>query len=156
MFSPRDFGPPTRAPRDLFAELAPGAHRVAFAFGSERFGMCNEDVYRCHVCLSIPTPAAYGSLNLAQAVQLLAYDWRQALGGFPVQPRTVASRGADDAAIQGLVDHWRQTLIEVGFLDPAVPRKLIPRLRQVLNRARLTDDEVHLLRGIARAVTRRR
>ena len=53
--TPRDFGPPTRAPRELFAELAAGTQRVAFVFGSERFGMSNDDVYRCHVCLSIPT-----------------------------------------------------------------------------------------------------
>ena len=53
--TPRDFGPPTRAPRELFAELAPDTQRVAFVFGSERFGMSNDDVYRCHVCLSIPT-----------------------------------------------------------------------------------------------------
>ncbi len=154
--TPRDFGPPTRAPRELFAELAPSAHRVAFVFGSERFGMGNDDVYRCHVCLSIPTVAEYGSLNLAQAVQVLAYDWRQALGGFPVQPRTVDARRADDAAVQGLVDHWRQTLIDIDFLDPAVPRKLIPRLLQLLNRAQLTGDEVHILRGVARAVDKAR
>jgi tRNA/rRNA methyltransferase len=81
--TPRDFGPPTHAPRAHFAELAPQGHRVAFVFGSERFGLGNEDVYRCHACLSIPTDPSYGSLNLAQAVQVLAYDWRQALGGFP-------------------------------------------------------------------------
>jgi tRNA/rRNA methyltransferase len=154
--TPRDFGPPTRAPRDLFAELAPSTQRVAFVFGSERFGMRNEDVYRCHACLSIPTLAEYGSLNLAQAVQLLAYDWRQALGGFPVQPRTVDARRADDAAIQGLLDHWRQTLIDIDFLDPAVPRKLMPRLQQLLNRAQLTDEEVQILRGVARAVEKSR
>ena len=154
--TPRDFGPPTRAPRELFAELAPGTHRVAFVFGSERFGMSNDDVYRCHVCLSIPTLPEYGSLNLAQAVQLLAYDWRQALGGFPVQPRTVDARRADDAAVQGLLDHWRQTLVDIEFLDPAVPRKLIPRLQQLLNRAQLTDEEVHILRGVARAVDKAR
>ncbi len=152
--TPRDFGPPTRAPRELFAELAPGTHCVAFVFGSERFGMSNDDVYRCHVCLSIPTLPEYGSLNLAQAVQLLAYDWRQALGGFPVQPRTVDPRRADDAAVQGLLDHWRQTLVDIDFLDPAVPRKLMPRLQQLLNRAQLTDEEVHILRGVARAVDR--
>ena len=152
--TPRDFGPPTRAPRELFAELAPSTHRVAFVFGSERFGMSNDDVYRCHVCVSIPTLAAYGSLNLAQAVQLLAYDWRQALGGFDVRQRTPDAKRADDAAVQGLLEHWRQTLVEIDFFDPAVPRKLLPRLRQLLNRAELTDDEVHILRGIARAVTR--
>lgn len=154
--TPRDFGPPTRAPRELFAELAASTQRVAFVFGSERFGMSNDDVYRCHVCLSIPTLPEYGSLNLAQAVQLLAYDWRQALGGFPVEPRTVDARRADDTAVQGLLDHWKQTLVDIGFLDPAVPRKLMPRLRQLLNRAQLTDEEVHILRGVARAVDRAR
>ena len=57
--TPRDFGPPTFAPRELFSTLAPSAQRVAFVFGSERFGMANEDVYRCHACLSIPTRADY-------------------------------------------------------------------------------------------------
>lgn len=154
--TPRDFGSPTRAPRELFAELALGTHRVAFVFGSERFGMRNDDVYRCHACVSIPTLAAYGSLNLAQAVQLLAYDWRQALGGFPVRPRTVDATAADDAAVQGVLEHWRQTLVDIDFLDPAVPRKLMPRLRQLLNRAALTREEVHILRGIARAVDKAR
>ena len=154
--TPRDFGPPTRAPRELFAELAAGTHRVAFVFGSERFGMSNDDVYRCHACVSIPTVAEYGSLNLAQAVQLLAYDWRQVLGGFAVRPRTLDARRADGVAVQGLLDHWQQTLIDIGFLDPAVPRKLMPRLQQLLNRAQLTDEEVHILRGVARAVDKAR
>ena len=154
--TPRDFGPPTRAPRELFAELAPSTQRVAFVFGSERFGMSNDDVYRCHVCLSIPTVPDYGSLNLAQAVQLLAYDWRQALGGFPVLPRTVDAKRADGVAVQGLLDHWRQTLVDIEFLDPRVPRKLMPRLQQLLNRTQLTEDEVHILRGVARAVDKAR
>ena len=154
--TPRDFGPPTRAPRELFGELAALAHRVAFVFGSERFGMSNDDVYRCHVCLSIPTMPEYGSLNLAQAVQLLAYDWRQALGGFPVQARSSAGERADAGALQGALDHWQRTLADIGFLDPAVPRKLMPRLQQLLNRAQLTKDEVHILRGIARAVDKAR
>ncbi|HMC15999.1 MAG TPA: RNA methyltransferase, partial [Albitalea sp.] len=51
--TPRDFGPPTFAPRELFATLAPQLQRVAFVFGSERVGMSNDDVYRCHACLSI-------------------------------------------------------------------------------------------------------
>ncbi len=154
--TPRDFGPPTRAPRDLYAELAGGAQRVAFVFGSERFGMRNADVYRCHACVSIPTEPAYGSLNLAQAVQLLAYDWRQALGGFAVQPRTLDARLADGAALQGLLAHWEQTLVDIDFLDPAVPRKLLPRLQQLLNRAAPTIEEVHILRGIARAIDKSR
>lgn len=150
--TPRDFGPPTFAPRELFATLAPSARRVAFLFGSERFGMSNEDVYRCHACLSIPTRADYGSLNLAQAVQLIAYDWREARGGFAVEPRTAEPVPADAASVQGLLDHWQRSLVEIGFLDPAAPKKLIPRLNQLLNRARLSREEVDILRGIARFV----
>ncbi|CAN7407403.1 RNA methyltransferase [Rhizobacter sp. LjRoot28] len=150
--TPRDFGPPTRAPRELLPELAAGGHRVGFVFGSERYGMSNEDVYRCHACLSIPTHPDYGSLNLAQAVQLLAYDWRQALGGFAVAARTVDPALADAAAVTGLLAHWERALTEVGFLDPTAPRKLMPRLNQLFNRAQLTTEEVHILRGIARAM----
>ena len=151
--TPRDFGPPTFAPRAHFTGLAAGGDRVAFVFGPERTGLANEDVYRCHACLSIPTHPDYGSLNLAQAVQLLAYDWRQALGGFEVAPRTADAALADAAAIDGLVEHWRDTLVAIGFLDPAAPKKLLPRLHQAANRLKLTTEEVHILRGIARAAT---
>jgi tRNA/rRNA methyltransferase len=150
--TPRDFGPPTLAPRALFATLAPADERVAFVFGSERHGMSNDDVYRCHACLSIPTDPRYGSLNLAQAVQLIAYDWRQALGGFEVVARTADPEPADAAAVQGLLDHWQRTMVEIGFLDPAAPKKLMPRLNQLLNRSRLTREEVDILRGLARAI----
>ncbi len=151
--TPRDFGPPTVAPRVHFESIANAPPDIAFLFGSERFGMSNDDVYRSHVCLSIPTAPGYGSLNLAQAVQLIAYEWRQALGGFDVQPRTALPTLADARAVQGLLEHWQQTLVEIGFLDPAAPKKLMPRLNQLANRAQLTAEEVHILRGIARAIT---
>jgi tRNA/rRNA methyltransferase len=154
--TPRDFGPPTHAPRDLFTGLVRGTQRVGFVFGSERFGMSNDDVYRCHACLSIPTHPDYGSLNLAQAVQLIAYDWRQALGGFDVTPRTVDPKWADAVAVEGLLAHWQRSLVQIGFLDPDVPRKLMPRLNQLLNRTALTQEEVHILRGIARAMAEAR
>ena len=157
--TPRDFGPPTRSPREHFASIAASAHAppaIAFVFGSERFGMSNEDVYRCHVCLSIPTAPGYGSLNLAQAVQLIAYEWRQALGGFGVESRVPPPNVADARAVQGLLDHWQQVLVEIGYLDPEAPKKLMPRLNQLANRAALTDEEVHILRGIARAAASRK
>jgi tRNA/rRNA methyltransferase len=151
--TPRDFGPPTHAPRELLPRLATGAQRVAFVFGSERYGMGNDDVYRCHAVLSIPTDPDYGSLNLAQAIQLVAYDWRQALGGFGVEARTPDPALADVPAVQGLLVHWEQALTATGFLDPAAPKKLMPRLNQLFNRAGLTEEEVHILRGIARSMT---
>ncbi len=151
----RDFGPPTSTPREHFATLASSEHRVAFVFGPERTGLANDDVYRCHACLSIPTHPDYGSLNLAQAVQLIAYDWRQAQGSYAVTPRTAEPQRADGAAIAGLLAHWQATLQDIGFLDPNAPKKLMPRLNQLLNRAQLTVEEVHILRGIARAAARR-
>jgi len=172
--TPRDFGPPTASPRSYFESMRaglswagqeaadspddsgarprPSAPRLAFLFGGERCGLSNEDVYRAHVCLSIPTHPGYGSLNLAQAVQLIAYEYRQALGGFKVQPRAAPSPYADAAAVAGVLQHGRQVLQRIGFLDPQAPRKLMPRLQQLLNRAQLTSEEVHILRGLARAV----
>jgi len=152
--TPRDFGPPTLTPREGLARLAQAepCHRLGFVFGSERHGMANEDVYRCHAVISIPTAPDYGSLNLAQAVQVLAYEWRQALGGFPVEPRTPDASLADAQAIQGVLAHWQDTLVKIGFLDPDSPKKLMPRLNQLLNRAELRQEEVHILRGMARAV----
>jgi tRNA/rRNA methyltransferase len=152
--TPRDFGPPTHAPRALLPLLAAGTQRVAFVFGSERYGLRNDDVYRCHACLSIPTHPAYGSLNLAQAVQLIAYDWRQAQGGFAVEPRTVDAAWADVPQVQAALEHWRRALVAIGFLDPATPKRLLPRLNRLANRSALTREEVDILRGIARAVER--
>ena len=102
--TPRDFGPPTVAPRPHFESLASKARAgapgqgVAFLFGSERFGMQNEDVYRCHVALSIPTHPSFGSLNLGAAIQVIAYEWRLALGAYPVQAATAAPQAAEEKA----------------------------------------------------------
>jgi tRNA/rRNA methyltransferase len=152
--TPRDFGPPVISPREGLAALAKAepAHKVGFVFGSERHGMSNDDVYRCHAVVSIPTNPDYGSLNLSQAVQVLAYEWRQALGGFAVEARTPDAELASGAAVQGALDHWEQALIKLGFLDPAAPKKLIPRLNQLFNRAQLRQEEIHILRGIAKAM----
>ena len=118
--TPRDFGPPTMAPREHFEALASQAQvpgqGVALLFGSERFGMSNEDVYRCHVALRIPTNPSFGSLNLAAALQ-------------------------------------EQSLTDIGFHDPAAPKKLLPRLNRMFNRAQLTQEEIHILRGVAKAMS---
>ena len=162
--TPRDFGPPTAEPRVHFAALLENescalqqAHSqkgVAFLFGSERYGMRNEDVYRCHACIRIPTNPQFGSLNLASAVQVLAYEWRLALGGFATnEPGGVETTTelADAQQIAGLLSHWLEALTAIDFLDPDSPKKLMPRLNQLLNRAGLSQEEIHILRGIAKA-----
>ena len=160
--TPRDFGPPTRAPRLHFETLLddteerPPREGIAFLFGSERFGMRNEDVYKSHVCLSIPTNPTFGSLNLAAAVQLVAYDWRIALdsaGAWSLDtPAPQGERAADAQSVQGMLAHLASALVAVDFLDPAAPKKLMPRLNHLFNRARPTVEEIHILRGIAKAM----
>jgi len=164
--TPRDFGPPTVAPRqhfeallkkELLAQAVQGLEPekscnsgVAFLFGSERFGMRNEDVYRCHVCLSIPSNPQFGSLNLASALQVIAYDWRVALGAYPLPEASAVPVQADAAQIAGMLAHLEQALVHIGFLDPQAPKKLMPRLNQMFNRAALTQEEIHILRGVAK------
>ncbi len=152
--TPRDFGPPTVTPREHFEALLKVQDTrqtgVAFLFGSERFGMRNEDVYRCHACLSIPSNPRFGSLNLGAALQVIAYDWRVALGAYPVQAATTASVRADAAQLAGMLAHLEQALTHIGFLDPHSPKKLMPRLNQLFNRAALTQEEIHILRGMAK------
>ncbi|QDL54963.1 RNA methyltransferase [Rhodoferax aquaticus] len=178
--TPRDFGPPTTTPREHFEMLsktqllaqsacAPGpdlaqttaAHvaqtGIAFLFGSERFGMRNEDVYRSHVCLSIPSNPQFGSLNIGAALQVIAYEWRLALGGFSaIEPaEAAASRNnlaADAAQVSGMLAHLEQALVALDFLDPEAPKKLMPRLNQLVNRAAVTQEEIHILRGIAKSI----
>ncbi len=150
----RDFGPPTRTPREhlvpLGAEASDGC--VAFLFGSERFGMRNEDVYRCNVALTIPTDPKFGSLNLGAAIQVIAYEWRLALGGYDVREAIPPSPAADAKTVAGMLDHWERSLVQIGFLDPQAPKKLMPRLQQLFNRAQPTAEEIHILRGIAKAM----
>ena len=185
--TPRDFGPPTRSPREHFEMLlkdeqfrqqirrlepdltskndglmnseVENASGMGFLFGSERFGMANDDVYRCNVALSIPTNPKFGSLNLGAAIQLIAYEWRLTLGGF--QPECTESAVAaieskplaDAAQVTGMLQHWEKSLADIGFLDPAAPKKLMPRLNQLFNRAALSPEEIHILRGIAKAMS---
>lgn len=171
----RDFGPPTTTPRQHFAALVQAeqgglqasAQGFAFLFGSERFGMRNEDVYRCHVALSIPSNPKFGSLNIGAALQVIAYEWRLALGGFEAEadstvPNVVAvdaDAGADgyaDAAqVGGMLTHLEQALVALEFLDPVAPKKLMPRLNALFNRAGVTREEVHIVRGIAKAILKK-
>lgn len=164
--TPRDFGPPTTTPRAHFEALLKAGRSapqeqglatnqalntgVAFLFGSERFGMRNEDVYRCHVCLSIPSNPQFGSLNLGAAAQVIAYDWRCALAAYPVQAATSDAVLADAQQVAGMLAHLEQALMAIDFLDPQAPKKLMPRLNQLFNRAGVTQEEIHILRGMSK------
>lgn len=156
----REFGPRLVDLRSAAGEardaLAEGGD-IAFVFGTERDGLRNEDVERCHACCAIPTDAEYGSLNLAQAVQVTAYECRLTLAG----AAAVSSRFAADApapvdAVEAMHGHLEQALVALGYLDPAQPKRLMSRLRRLLARAHPTVSEVDILRGIAAAIIARK
>lgn len=154
----RDFGPPLHTPQwlpELAQHSAQQQWRVAFVFGSERYGLSNADVYRCDALLSIPANPAYTSLNLAQAVQVIAWEWRKALGLHPLAATSPLPAAATAAEVQGLIDHVQQALLALEVLDPQAPRKLLPRLHRLASRAALTREEVQILRGVCAAILRK-
>ena len=155
---PREFGPAPQPPEETMAgvldELAANpAHRVALVFGTERTGLSIADVSRCQRLCSIPGDPDYCSLNLSQAVQLIAYVLRRAaLAAGPRAESGVpgAGRMAGQAEIEGFFAHFERALVAIGYLDPAHPKKLMPRMRRLFGRARLETEEVQLLRGVCK------
>jgi tRNA/rRNA methyltransferase len=159
----RQFGPPLVDLRSAAAQvqshLAAEPGDVAFVFGGERNGLGNEDVERCGACCAIAADAGAASLNLAQAVQVTAYECRLALLGGAIEPGMTPFAEEPPAShehIEGMFAHLEQALVALGYLDPAEPKRLMARLRRMLARARPTDAEVDILRGIAAAIIERR
>ena len=127
-------------------------HAVALVFGTEMSGLSNEELIRCQHLAMIPADPVYSSLNLAAAVQVMSYECRMAAGAH--QPASSASGfpPATHEDLEGFYRHLEQTLIAIGFLNPAMPKRLMPRLRRLFSRARLEKEEVNILRGILKAL----
>jgi len=120
---------------------------VALVFGTEMSGLSNDELARCAVVATIPASPGYASLNLAAAVQVAAYELRVAAGHGTVWMAPRFAPATHDE-IQGLHAHAARTLAAMRFLDPAMPRRLMPRLRRLFARAGLEREEVNILRGI--------
>ena len=157
----REFSPPVVTPRILAAQLADNKElNAALLFGSERYGLPNEAVAKCNALINIPANPEYSSLNLAQAVQILAYECRQAACG-DMSSHTESSVGfqgqpASMGQIDGMYAHLEQALVAIDFLDPANPKKLMPRLKRLFSRTQLETEEVNILRGIAHQILHNR
>lgn len=159
----RDLGPPACDIREAAAmareHLQQANHRVAMVFGCERAGLTNEQVALCQRVCHIPANPAYSSLNVSQALQLVAWEMRYALidpaDRLPSTPDIKPDPGkaaASGESIQALFTHWEEALIAVKFLDPAHPKKLVPRMQHLLQRSGLSQDEVDMLRGLCTAM----
>lgn len=151
----REYAPPVLALGDACRDALAREGDVAFVFGSERYGLSNDDVLRCAARCRIETAEDYASLNLAQAVQLVAYGCRMAsLAGATTTPAPTPQRMATHEEQQDLLDHLEQGLVAIGYLDPDAPKKLMPRVRRLFARAGLEHEEVQWLRGMAKAMTK--
>ena len=152
----REFGPVPEAPEQAASRVLDElgrdpAHRVALVFGPERTGLSIQDVGRCQALCSIPGDPAYSSLNLAQAVQVIAYVLRRAADAGAVGPRPAPDgRWASQTEISSFFEHFERALIAIRFLDPAHPKKLMARMRRLFGRTRLETEEVQLLRGVCK------
>ncbi|HYJ19104.1 MAG TPA: RNA methyltransferase [Burkholderiales bacterium] len=129
---------------------------VALVFGTERSGLTARQVSRCHLIATIPTDDNYSSLNLAQAVQVFAYELRMSALGAPAFVQHAASReGAEMATheeMEGFLGQLEETFYSSGFLDPAEPKRLMQRMRRLFARARTEKTEVNILRGFLSAI----
>jgi len=128
------------------------SHEVALLFGRERYGLINEEMQRCQFLVNIPSNPDYSSLNLAQAVQIMAYELRvaaQGIADIAVDP--LDWEPVDDRQMEGFFEHLEQTLLDIRFLNPKQPKRLMMRLRRLFNRARPDQNEINILRGILKA-----
>lgn len=146
---------PLLTPRE-FAEKArveTTQHKVAILFGREQTGLTNEELQRCHFHIVIPSNPDYSSLNLASAVQILAYELRVASAEPLIEEKWDFPR-ANAKELESFYEHLETTLIELEFLKPSAPRQLMPRLRRLFNRTQLDSMEINILRGILGAVNK--
>lgn len=147
---------PMLSPR-AFAEKAmieSAQNKVAILFGREQSGLTNEELQRCHFHVNIPSNPDYSSLNLASAVQVIAYELRVA-SQLDIIQEEWDYPFATGKELDCLYAHLEKVLIDVEFLKPEVPRQLMPRLRRLYNRARLDTLEIKMLRGILSAVEKK-
>lgn len=150
MLDARDCGRTVQKEHDQGAE-------VAIVFGREAHGLNNEEVQKCHYHVKIPTGEAYDSLNLGMAVQVICYEIFQARLDAEASAKSEDEQQWDieyatTEAIENMLEHLEQTLIDVEFHDPDNPRQLMTRLRRMFTRIRPDHMEVNILRGFFSAV----
>lgn len=149
----RDLAPESvdcrEACRRLVAETAGGD--VAVVFGTERTGLTTQEVSRCNLMATIPASRHYGSLNLAQAVQVFAYELRMSATGSESRPPAAEQLATHDE-LEGFFGQLERVFYASGFLDPDKPGRLMMRMRRLYGRARVEKKELNILRGFLHAI----
>jgi tRNA/rRNA methyltransferase len=158
----REFGPPAldwKSARQLIAQTMQNKGKIALVFGPERTGLENHHLSLCTHRVWLDANPDYPSLNLAQALMVCAFSLRETLSegkSMNLNPRAESSDLAYPAAVAAMLSHWREGLEAIGYLDPANPKKLMPRLEALFARSHLHKEEIDLLRGIAKQMLLRK
>lgn len=140
---------PTLTPRECAEKIATTNGKIALIFGREHAGLTNQELDHCHYLVQVPTQPNFTSLNIAAAVQILAYEI------FIQQSNACEKESHCPASAEkmlGFYQHLEQTLVEIGFLEAKKPKRLTRRLRRLFNRAQPSDVEINILRGMLTAI----
>ena len=145
---------PEAAMRDAASRIAAG-QPVAVMFGPERAGMENDDIARANAIVSVPVNPEFPSLNLAQCVLLMAYEWRRATTETPAERVEALGDWATQVEVEKLAEHYETRLDEAGFFFPETKAEGMKRsLRNLWSRMPLTRADVQMLHGILRQMVR--
>jgi len=151
---------PQIAPHQLPSVHAGGESRMAVVFGRERSGLSNSELALCSQLVVIPSVKDFSSLNIASAVQILAYEIRRAaLAGIESEPVSGNSKApgelpATHEELERFYEHLESTMVETGYLDPESPRMMMPRFRRLFNRGAMNRSEVQLMRGLLASLSK--
>ena len=144
---------PRNAARRVLAAAVEG-REVAYVFGNETSGLSNDEIKLCHAAVHIPSDPTYSSLNLSQAVQVLAYELRMAaLAGMPSRQGN-ADTPSTASEFEGFIEHLSTTLYDIDFHKGRSDRTIMQRLRRLFLRAAPDQRELRVLRGILADVQR--
>ncbi len=147
---PRDIALTGLTPAECASLVAetPDNTEIAIVFGREHAGLTNDELLHCHYHIHIPSNPAFSSLNLSQAVQIVAYELRMKLLAPVADVETGQDSLATADAVEQFYGHLKAVLIEINFLKPSNPKRLFQRLRRLFNRIKLEQLEINILRGI--------
>ena len=152
---PREVAVPMVAAREAAARIVEVARTqfVALVFGNEAYGLTAAEIGKCQLLATIPAQPEFSSLNVAAAVQVLAYELRLAALGATVRNRSGKEPAhATHEEIERFYVHLERSLLEAGFLNPRNPKKLMARLRRLFGRTQLEQEEVNILHGVIKTL----
>jgi tRNA (cytidine32/uridine32-2'-O)-methyltransferase len=148
---------PLLTPREFAKKASIEAQqiKIALLLGREQSGLTNDELQRCHFHIQIPANPEYPSLNIAAALQVIAYELFVASESMPEAPEAWDYPASTAEQMELFYEHLERVLLDIKFLNPQAPRQLLPRLRRLFHRARPDTMEMNILRGILSAIEKK-